>query len=291
MSLCNCTGTTYILYDIAEISSFDKIHADINNTTMSIGTNSRGFKFRVLIKFDFNHLPKNIQILRAILSVNILNTAPKCKTHKVIGYTLSSNWSTSTVSWNNQPSINFTNELFEKSVNNFQKYTFDLTNQTKNWYEYPHTNYGMVLISSENNCYNKIQICTKPGSSSNLSLLIEYCIDPEIHVLVESTKFFEYPEDIIISPGIEYFTTSRDISLTKTVAYFIKNNNIAPITVIAENSPDNVNYAKEIQTIIIPPGSSSLLVPINFSKYIRLSIKASPGGNTTTINTWLQLQQ
>ncbi len=291
MKLCNCNKITHINYDIAQINSSYKTHADINSSVMSIGKNSHGFSYRVLIKFNFNHLPKNAQILRATLIINILNTAPECKCtiHQLKGLTLNSDWDISTVNWNNQPSINFSNKLFDESVNNWKKYTFDITNQVRNWYAYPSTNYGMILMGSEELCYNKIQICTESGSSNNLTLLVEYCEEREIHIL--PTQFYEYYEDITVYPGLEQFTTGRDISLTKTVSYFIKNNNSASITVIAENSPDNINFAKEIQTIIIPPGLNSLLVPINFSKYIRLSITVPPGGNTATINTWLQLQK
>lgn len=290
MELCNCNKITHINYDIAQINSCDKTHADINSIIMSIGNNSCGFKYRVLIKFNFSHLPKNAQILRATLIINILNTVPECKctTHQLKGFTLNSDWDISTVNWNNQPSINFSNELFDQSVNNWKKYTFDLTDQVRNWYAYPSTNYGMILLGSEELCYNKIQICTESESSNNLTLLVEYCEDREINIL--PTQFFEYYEDITVFPGFVYFTTGRDISLTKTVAYFIKNNNSASITVIAENSPDNINFAKEIQTITIQPGLNSLLVPINFSKYIRLSIAVPPNGTTATINIWLQLQ-
>lgn len=291
MELCNCNKITHINYDIAQINSYDKTHADINSISMSIGKNSCGFKYRVLIKFIFNHLPKNAQILRATLIINTLNTAPECKctTHQLKGLTLNSDWDISTVNWNNQPSINVSNKLFDESVVNWKKYTFDLTNQVRNWYAYPSTNYGMILLGSEELCYNKIRICTESGSYNDLTLLVEYCEEIEIHIL--PTQFLEYYEDITVYPGFEYFTTGRDISLTKTVVYFIKNNNSASITVIAENSPDNINFAKEIQTITIQPGLSSLLVPINFSKYIRLSITVPPSGTASTINIWLQLQK
>lgn len=285
MSSSSYTDMNYTPYDIARISSYDKTHISTHSSVMSIGKNCRGYKSRVLIKFNFNHLPKNVRILRAILVVNVIN----CTTNQLLGYTLNSDWNIHTVNWNNQPSINFRNELLKKSICNCKKYYFDITNQARIWHEHSSSNYGMILSGSEMSCFNKIQICTEQGSSNNLSLLVEYFVEQDIHI--KTTQFFEYIEDIQISTADEVFTTGRNISLMQTVAYFIKNNSKSDsITVIAENSPDNVNYAKEIQTIIIPPEASSLLVPINFSKYIRLSITLPNGGNLTTINTWLNLQ-
>lgn len=285
----SCNKIIDIAYNLAQISSFNNTHAIIRSCMMNIGENSRGFKYRVLIKFNFIHLPKNVQILRATLAVNVLNTAPENTTHKLISHTLNSDWDICTVNWNNQPSINYTNKLFKCSVESHEKYAFDLTDQVRNWYKYPYTNYGLVLMGSEDSCYNKIQICTERGSINSLSLLVEYIED--IQVIVEPTQFFQYPEDIVVSPGIKYFTSTRDISLTKTVSYFIKNNNSASIEAVLEYSPDGINFRKDDFPMIVAAGTNLVLGTTMFSKYVRLSLKVSPVGNTSTINTWLQLQQ
>ena len=231
MSPSNCTNTNYIPYDIARISSLNKTHKYIHTNVMSIGKNLRGYKSRVMIKFNFNNLPPNAKISRAILTVNVT----KCTSNQLSGYTLNSDWTIHTVNWNNQPSINFTNKLFKKSICNCKKYYFDITNQTRYWYKYPYSNYGMILIGSEMTCSDKIYICTEPESNNNLSLLVEYFVEQDIHVT--PAHFCEYYENIHVSPGNESFTTGRNISLTQEVSYFIKNNsNSASITVICENT-------------------------------------------------------
>jgi hypothetical protein len=285
----SCNNTIDIFYNIAQISSFDKTHAIIRSCMMNIGENSRGFKYRVLIKFNFIHLPKNAQILRATLAVNVLNAAPENTIHKLISRSLNSDWDICTVNWNNQPSIDYTNILSKCSVESRENYTFDLTTQVRDWYKYPYTNYGLVLMGSEDCCYNKIQICTESGSPNGLSLLVEYIED--IRLTVEPTQFFQHPEDITVSPGIEYFTSTRDISLTKTVSYFIKNNNSALMTAVLEYSPDGINFRKDDFPVQINSGTNSILGTTMFSRYIRLSIKVSPGGNTSIINTWMEIQQ
>ncbi|MDF2944696.1 MAG: hypothetical protein K0S01_3554 [Herbinix sp.] len=279
----DCTKQKHIDYKIAEINSYNK-NADTYSDVMSIGKNSHGYEARILIKFNFNHLPENTRILNASLSIFVT----KGTKLELQGYNLNSEWNVRNINWINQPSIDFSTKVFEKTISKCGKYYIDLTDQVNHWFEYPEDNYGLVLMSTDMSGYDYIQICTEKRTDDNLSLLLAYCVEADIHIV---PKFFEYREDIKVSQDSEYFTTGCNISLVTTVSYFIKNNTNASITVIAENSPDDVNYAKEIQTIIIPTGSCSLLVPINFSKYIRLSISVPPCANTAIINIWLNLQQ
>jgi hypothetical protein len=273
-----------INYEIAEINSYDKMRAKSHCERMIIGKNSHRVDYRVLIKFNLDNLPDNIQLVTATLTVVVT----KGSTFQLFGYNLNAGWSIYSINWVNQPSIDFNDKIFEKTISGCDKYYIDITNQVKEWLADPNENYGMILMGSDTSATNDILIYTEQGSRDNLSLLVEYCVDKDVHNVPD---FFECTEDIEVSSASEYVTSGVNISLMNKVSYFIKNNNNVSIAVIAENSPDNVNYAKEIQTIVIPPGASSLLVPINFSKYIRLSITVSPGGKTSCINVWLNLQQ
>ena len=161
--MSNFTNTNFIPYHIARISSFDRTHASFNCDSMSIGKNHNGYKSRVLIKFIFNGLPKNIRISRAFLAINVLN----CTVNEITGYPLNSDWNIHTVNWNNQPPINLNYKLFAKSISACKKYYIDITNQVRNWYNYPYTNYGLALIGSELSCSNKILICTKKDQIIN----------------------------------------------------------------------------------------------------------------------------
>lgn len=273
-----------INYEIAEINSFDKLHAKIHCDRMNIGKNNRRIEYRVFIKFNLDHLSENIQLFNATLRIFVTRGS----TFQLYGYNLKAGWDIYNINWITQPSIDFTNMIFDKTICGCDGYCIDLTDQVKKWLEFPDDNYGMVLMGLDMSVSSEIQICTEQNSMDNLSLSVEYCLEKDVHNI---PKFFEYTEDIKVSCNSEYVTSGVNISLMNRVAYFIKNNNIAPITVVAENSPDNINFAKEIQTIVIPPGESSLLVPINFSKYIRLSITVPQNGNSSVINTWLNLQQ
>lgn len=290
MGLNNCSNTTNIIYDIAQINSKDKTSAVTDSSSMCVGTNSSGYKFRVLIKFNLDHLPMKTQIISAVLVINVINTASEFNQHKLKGYSIDSQWYINTVNWNNQPSINYENKLLEKSVKKGQKYNFDLTEQVIEWYKNPITNNGMELICSEEFYASQIQICTEYGTSTNLALQVEYFVEQEVHVIVEPTQFFEYTETINVEVG-EYFTEIRNISLTKTVVYFVKNNGAVPIEVVFEYSPDGVNFMKEQRIIPISSGKMLALFPIWFGKYIRLSITKPFDGNMSIINTWLQVQQ
>ncbi|PYG84298.1 hypothetical protein LY28_03662 [Ruminiclostridium sufflavum DSM 19573] len=146
----------------------------------------------------------------------------------------------------------------------------------------------MVLAGYGECGSDNIKIITEQGSCDNLSLSVECSKEVTVHVL---PRFYEYKETLQAEPASEFLTAGVNISLMQKVSYFIKNTNSAIITVIAENSPDNVHYVKEIQKIFIPPGSSGLLVPINFSKFVRLSVNIPQEGNNSIIDTWLNMQQ
>lgn len=290
MESCNCSCNKFVInYDIAQISSFDKVHTDTNVSVMSIGKNSIGFIYRVLIKFNFGHLPKNVKILNAMLTINVTNAVPECASHKLKAYSLGSNWCSAAVNWNNQPPINWNNGLINRSVCEWQKYSFDFTNEVIKWYRFPETNYGMVLICSDELCYDKIQIAVEESKCNKLMLEIKYYLEKDINIV--PTRYFEYFESVNVSSAGEYFTTIRNISLTKTVAYFVKNNDSVPINVVFEYTPDGVNFIREDVIFKIAPSTSQLIFPGLFCKYIRLSITVPSGGITATVNTWLGLQE
>lgn len=79
---------------------------------MSIGKNGKGYEVRILIKFNFVHLPEYTQIMNAVLSILVT----KGTTLELQGYTLDSGWDIHSINWMNQPSINFSNKVFEKTI-------------------------------------------------------------------------------------------------------------------------------------------------------------------------------
>ncbi len=283
-----CKKIKYIDYEISQINSYNKNTGTSQCRAMFVGEFYGEYEYRVLIKFNFDSLLENMQIQRAILSINIISGALQY----FIGYSLMSDWDVNTVDWNNQPKIDFSDMIFGKSVNHCtQQYSIDITDKVKTWCEHSDINYGMVLLGRDQCGSSNIKINTDKNDCNALTLFVELEECPkenETHVI---PKFFEFLEDIYVTPDAEFFTTGINVSLMQKVSYFIKNNNNGIITVVVENSPDNVNYAKEIQIVYIPPGSSSLLVPINYSKFVRLSITIPFDGSESIINTWLNLQQ
>lgn len=283
-----CKKIKYIDYEISQINSYNKNTGISQCRAMFVGEFYGEYEYRVLLKFNFDSLLDNIQIHRAILSISIISGALQY----FIGYSLMSDWDIDTVNWNNQPKIDFSDMIFGKSVNNCtQQYSIDITDKVKTWCIHPESNCGMVLLGHDQCGSSNIKINTDKNDFDVLSLFVELEECPEEKDMHVIPRFFELSEDIYVTPNSEYFTTGVNISLMQKVSYFIKNNNNSTITVVAENSPDNVNYAKEIQLVYIPPGSSSLLVPINYSKFVRLSINIPIDGSESIINTWLNLQQ
>ncbi len=280
-----CKKVKHIDYEIAQINSYNKDTATSQCRSMFVGEFYRVYEYRVLIKFNFDSLLENIQFQRATLSINIISGSLQY----FIAYSLMSDWDINSVNWNNQPEINFSDMIFGKSVNHCTQYSIDITDKVRTWCKYPESNYGMVLLGHDKCGSSNITINTDKNDTDNLSLFVELAECPkDMHV---KPNFFEFSENICVTPDSEFFTTGINVSLMQRVSYFIKNNNSAKITVVAENSPDNVNYSKEIQIVYIPPGSSSLLVPINYSKFVRLSITIPFDGSESIVNTWLNLQQ
>jgi hypothetical protein len=222
--------------------------------------------------------------------MDVIDFATGSVKHELSGYTLDCDWNVNTINWENQPPIDYSNNLFKKLIKKRRKYELDLTDQVTNWYDSAETNYGMILVCSEKCPNSQIEICTDCRKMHNLSLKLEYSIEQEVIVVVEPTEFCEYKENIIISGG-ECFTKIKNVSLTKTIAYFLKNNGCVPIKVSFEYSPDGIHFNKEYRVITIKPKGTEIAMPLFFSKYIRLSITKPCDGNTSIINTWLQVQK
>ncbi len=282
-----CKKIKYIDYEISQINSYNKDTGISQCRAMFVGEFYGEYEYRVLIKFNFDTLLKNMQIQRAILSFNIISGALQY----FIGYSLMNDWDIDSVNWNNQPKIDFSDMIFGKSVNQCTQYSIDITDKVNNWCKHPESNFGLVLLGHDQCGSSNIKINTDKNDFDALSLFVELEECQKVRETHVIPNFFEFSEDIYVTPDSEFFTTGINVSLMQKVSYFIKNNNNAIITVVAENSPDNVNYAKEIQIVYIPPGSSSLLVPINYSKFVRLSITIPINGSESIINTWLNLQQ
>ena len=65
------------------------------------------------------------------------------------------NWNPSTITWNNQPPHSSVIRDFKVIDSTNTTYDYDITFLTKNWYNYPSTNYGFVLMNNnETYAYN-----------------------------------------------------------------------------------------------------------------------------------------
>jgi hypothetical protein len=112
--------------------------------------NPDGKIVRSLVKFNIAGLPANQVITKATLRVRLVNSWDFPNTYRTITtYRVISNWSESTINWNNAPG--YGSAYGSKSIRNddFTWHEFDVTNLVTAWYNGAYTNYGIMLRGPE----------------------------------------------------------------------------------------------------------------------------------------------
>lgn len=105
---------------------------------------------RSLIRFNIAGLPANQVITKATLRVYLVNSWDFPNTYRTITtYRVISNWSESSINWNNAPG--YGSAYGSKSIRNddFTWHEFDVTNLVAAWYSGTYTNYGIMLRGPE----------------------------------------------------------------------------------------------------------------------------------------------
>ncbi|WP_029191799.1 DNRLRE domain-containing protein [Paenibacillus elgii] len=138
--------------------------------SMAVGHNSiLNESYRSMIQFDLSNLPKDIIIDNA--SVNLFSFETK-KTSQQLGiFSLQSEWTELGVTWNNQPIISSLNDI--QNVND-GKIVFDVTSETKNWFDGTSNNFGLEVKAINETISEQVQFNTRENAVDKPFLEITY---------------------------------------------------------------------------------------------------------------------
>ncbi|SEN50187.1 DNRLRE domain-containing protein, partial [Lihuaxuella thermophila] len=130
---------------------------------------------RSFIKFQLQPLLSGAQISSARLYLNQYSTVAN---QQVNLYPVTSNWSSSSVTWNNQPSIG--SLLSSTTVGGAGEYSWDLTSLARGWYSGTTKNYGVSLRhqteTNDRKSFRSSDYATDPTQKPKL--VITYTISP-----------------------------------------------------------------------------------------------------------------
>jgi hypothetical protein len=106
-------------------------------------------KARSLVKFDVSDIPAGTTISEAKLYLYLVNGCDIGeRTHQVTTYRIIPSWSSSSVTWNNQPGHGEAYGSAWVPSKTWDWYTFDVTSLVQNWVNGT-SNYGLMLRSNE----------------------------------------------------------------------------------------------------------------------------------------------
>jgi YD repeat-containing protein len=149
-------------------NTFDAFVSEANPTTnfglepfLITGTHTDYGKTRSFIKFDLQPLLSGAQITSARLYLNQYMTVAN---QQVDLYPVTSDWTSTTVTWNMQPTIG--SLLSSTTVGDVGEYSWDLTSLAQGWYAGTTKNYGVSL---------RHQVETNDRKSFRSS---DYAVDP-----------------------------------------------------------------------------------------------------------------
>jgi hypothetical protein len=145
--------TFYSIAD-AEIREGYPVNNYGNSTLMRCGYDDSyepdGRIMRCLIKFDISSLPSGSTINNAKLYVYLVGSWDyPGQTRTYTTYRIASNWSESTITWNNAPSYAQAYGSTGVTHEAWGWYSFDVTNLVRAWYNGTYPNYGIMLRGPE----------------------------------------------------------------------------------------------------------------------------------------------
>jgi len=139
--------------------------------------------FRAILKFDLSEIPQNVTITSARLTLyaktNNLNGNPGSPTfgtaNEGILQKVTTAWSASSVSWNNQPQTTTTGQVnLQQSTSTVQDYELNVVNMVKDWVKNPSSNHGAMLRLKTENYYNSL-IFNSGTAAQNVQPKLEIC--------------------------------------------------------------------------------------------------------------------
>jgi len=228
------------------------------------GTPSTGYS---LLKFDLSALPPNATILNATLSLYYNGYQNSSAGHSGDNESylkrVIDDWSESTVTWANQPSVTaFDQVALAKSINTSQDYdAINLTKFVKFWYNNPDENYGMKLQIVKQDPAASMKFCSSDAVDSiyRPKLVILYQTSTSISNVIK--------QPITISPNPTSGNVNIELeNLTKDETLVVVD--ILGKVVLSKQLNENVTKY-ELQTSNLADGSYYIVYKNSSYKFIK----------------------
>ena len=158
-------------------------------------------------------------------------------------YRCTGSWTASTLTWNNKPGYTTTNgSTAASSLGDGTWYTLGVTNMVQNWLNGTYSNYGVVLVSTNEN------------SSSYYSCLYNSATDPEyapqLSIIYDIDAYLMALNKVEYDPGgipwhfNAYFDAVQDFVLVdrRGYAYASEYNSMTPATIISRMQSSNMFF-------------------------------------------------
>lgn len=257
-----------------------------DTSVMRIGVSDKKNIYRVLLKMSLNEIPQNATIVSTNLILN-MTSIKHSEPNIITPYVLTDNWSVYTVSWEEQPSFDPENYGESVDIRKSSKYSFDITNIIKQWYENNLDNYGLILKNAE----------IKKGALAKISTNLNSCYKPIVEIVYEvdcecvvnSTTFTDQTETLE-SHHCYTYSELFNTSLATTDIFFVQNLGKHKVTAHLQVSPDGINFLDEPAEISLSSMEINFLVPCIFAKYTRVAVKTC-NNKKSMVKIWYQSQE
>jgi len=194
------------------------------------------YNARTLQQCNISKIPTNAVVNSAKLyyyakTVGATNGTPGQPTYGTNNVVLlqkcTSPWSTSTLTWNNEPTIDTTTEvILPQSTNTAEDYVVDITNLAQGWVNKPDSNFGFLLrMQTESNPYNSMIFEAGQAFDTTRNARLEIC----------------YSVPTVVPITLQSFTASA-ITFRYTSIQFATANETNAASIEIERSYDGINF-------------------------------------------------
>lgn len=197
--------------------------------------------YRGLIDFDMSEIPVGAQITNAVLYLywDPVSTNPGHSTlsgtNASIVQRITSNWTEATVTWNTQPTITTTNQVFvPQSSSGTQNYEINITNLVKDYHNDPSGSFGFLVRLQTETVYRSIIFAS--GDHSNFNLHPKLVVDYTYDLSVKETEYSKMIK-VFPNPSSEYLSINAPFNFTYELYNVIGEKVLEEQTII--NTPNN----------------------------------------------------
>lgn len=250
-----------------------------------IGTDENGTKFRSLLIFDIDELPKNTFVISAKLTL-YSEDMPATNNTNFTPYLVTSEWDRQTT-WDVLPNVDLSKEGLLLKSNDISKFEWDITDITRKWVKHKINNYGLLLRSSEDGTKD---FCRFPVQFSNVN---KPCLKLSLYgfkeVNLSSRRVCSITKEYEVRKTPQY-TDWFKVSEYSMYTFFIQNLGTNTVIMQVQISPDKKSVFNENAIYRVPKNGTAAIAPMLYTFYNRLLFKTIPPGKPSTIKVWFQAQ-